>query len=160
MIRSATWLSHRSSESSSGQGSCNIWCHTKSNSRPESESKSKSSPTTTTAVMKANICFNFDENVKCGFFPHMLHCNMFNCSQAIFLFAYQSKPLLEWPITTKPEDHLVHIYQRVLGTGRHNLRSFLTVKSIQNYFLIARVFNFCEICNKSTIFNILRQILL
>ena len=41
--------------------------------------------------------------------------------------------------------------------GRHNLRSFLAENSTQNYFLIARMFSFCDIRDKNAVFNILRQ---
>ena len=41
--------------------------------------------------------------------------------------------------------------------GRQNLRSFLAVNLTQNYFLIARMLSFCDIRDKSAVFNILRQ---
>ena len=41
--------------------------------------------------------------------------------------------------------------------GRHNLRSFLAANSTQNYFLIAHMIIFCDIRDKSAVFNILRQ---
>ena len=44
-----------------------------------------------------------------------------------------------------------------LNPGRHNLRSFLAENSAQNYFLIARMFSFCDIRDKNAVFNILRQ---
>ena len=47
--------------------------------------------------------------------------------------------------------------QNYLLAGRHNLRSFLAENSTQNYFLIARMFSFCDICDKNAVFNILRQ---
>ena len=36
-------------------------------------------------------------------------------------------------------------------------RSFLTANLTQNYFLIARMLIFCDICDKSAVFNILQQ---
>ena len=45
----------------------------------------------------------------------------------------------------------------VCRPGRHNLRSFLAENSTQNYFLIARMFSFCDIRDKNAVFNILRQ---
>ena len=45
----------------------------------------------------------------------------------------------------------------VCSAGRHNLRSFLAENSAQNYFLIARMFSFCDIRDKNAVFNILRQ---
>ena len=47
--------------------------------------------------------------------------------------------------------------QNYLLAGRHNLRSFLAENSTQNYFLIARKLIFCDIRDKSAVFNILRQ---
>ena len=44
-----------------------------------------------------------------------------------------------------------------LYTGRHNLWSFPAANSTQNYFLIARKLIFCDICDKSAVFNTLRQ---
>ena len=41
------------------------------------------------------------------------------------------------------------------NTVPHNLRSFLAANSTQNYFLID--YFFCDNCNKSAIFNILRK---
>ena len=42
--------------------------------------------------------------------------------------------------------------------GRHNLRSFLAANLTQNYFLIAHMLSFfCDIRDKSAVFNILRQ---
>ena len=37
------------------------------------------------------------------------------------------------------------------------MRSFLAANSTQNYFLIARMFSFCDIREKNAVFNILRQ---
>ena len=42
-------------------------------------------------------------------------------------------------------------------TGPHNLRSFLTAKSTQNYFRIARMIIFCDLHDKSAVMAILRQ---
>ena len=43
------------------------------------------------------------------------------------------------------------------GSGPHNLRRFLAANSTQNYFLIARMLIFCDIRDKSDVFNILWQ---
>ena len=52
---------------------------------------------------------------------------------------------------------LAHFALSVLAPGRHNLQSFLAANSTQNYFLIARMLSFCDIRDKSAVFNILRQ---
>ena len=49
------------------------------------------------------------------------------------------------------------VIMMMMVTGRHNLRSFLAENSTQNYFLIARMFSFCDIRDKNAVFNILRQ---
>ena len=50
-----------------------------------------------------------------------------------------------------------HNFHAIIMAGRHNLRSFLAENSTQNYFLIARMFSFCDIRDKNAVFNILRQ---
>ena len=45
----------------------------------------------------------------------------------------------------------------ILRDRPHNLWSFLAVNSTQNYFLMARMLIFCDIRDKSAVFNILRQ---
>ena len=42
-------------------------------------------------------------------------------------------------------------------TGPHNLLSFLTANSTPNYFLMSHMLIFCDIRNKSAVFNILQQ---
>ena len=63
-------------------------------------------------------------------------------------FLQYTLPFRHWPLTS---------YQAEWEPGRHNLRSFLAEKSTQNYFLIARMFSFCDIRDKNAVFNILRQ---
>ena len=58
------------------------------------------------------------------------------------------------PIFTQLVDEIT---KRLRKSGRHNLRSFLAENSTQNYFLIARMFSFCDIRDKNAVFNILRQ---
>ena len=70
-------------------------------------------------------------------------------------------------ILSKDVDHLhfasfllvlsANDFEDISETGRRNLRSFLAVNSTQNYFLIARMLIFCDIRDKSAVFNILRQ---
>ena len=42
-------------------------------------------------------------------------------------------------------------------TGPYNLLSFLTANSTPNYFLMSHMLIFCDIRNKSAVFNILQQ---
>ena len=52
----------------------------------------------------------------------------------------------------------IQLHNSTLDTDRHNLRSFFAASSAQNYFPIARMLSFfCDIRDKSAIFNILRQ---
>ena len=55
-----------------------------------------------------------------------------------------------------PGQLFADLVKRYIPSGP-NLRSFLAATSTQSYFLTARMLIFCDICDKSAVFNILRQ---